>query len=106
MDRAVVKELFRQIIEGVDIPAAESLLKNITPEKAAMKLDASPYSILTNLAHADFWQQVWLVVPGLKGEIASAAILGGAPLAFAQEKEEAVLASLPMTAPDPISSTI
>ena len=47
-----------------------------------------------------------LVVPGLKAEIASAAILGGPPLAFAQEKDEAVLASLPMLAPDPISSTI
>jgi hypothetical protein len=58
--RAVVRELFRQIIDGTDIPAAESLLRNVTPEKAAIKLDNMPYSILTNLAHADFWQQIWL----------------------------------------------
>jgi alpha-L-fucosidase len=47
-----------------------------------------------------------LAVPGLKGEIASAAILGGAPLTFAHEAGETVLASLPSTAPDAISTTI
>jgi alpha-L-fucosidase len=47
-----------------------------------------------------------LVVAGLKGEILSAAILGGAPLTFASEAGDTVLAGLPATAPDPISSTI
>jgi hypothetical protein len=58
--RAVVKELFRQIVEGVDIPAAESLLRTISVEKAAFKPEWAPYAILTNVAHADFWQQLWL----------------------------------------------
>ncbi|MFI5384942.1 MAG: DinB family protein [Fimbriimonadales bacterium] len=58
--RAAVVEALRQVIEGADIPAPESLLRNITPERAATKLDRSPYSILTNLAHAGFWQEIWL----------------------------------------------
>jgi uncharacterized damage-inducible protein DinB len=57
---AVVVEAFRQVIEGVDIPAPESLLRNVTAEKAAIKLPSMPYSILGNLWHADFWQQIWL----------------------------------------------
>jgi len=47
-----------------------------------------------------------LVLPGLTGGIVSAAILGGGPLTFATEAGETVFASLPATAPDPISSTI
>src|SRR5579862_6587525 len=58
--RTVVAEALRQVIEGADIPSPESLLRNITIEKAAAKLPWTPYSILTNLAHAVFWQDVWL----------------------------------------------
>jgi hypothetical protein len=58
--RSVVAEALRQVIHGTDIPTPESLLSNITPQKAAAQLPSSPYSILTNLAHADFWQQIWI----------------------------------------------
>ncbi|MCH8274209.1 MAG: DinB family protein [Armatimonadetes bacterium] len=55
-----VAETLTQVIEGEDIPKPKSLLRNITPEKAARKLPHMPYSILTNLAHTDFWQTLWL----------------------------------------------
>ena len=57
--REVIVETFRQIIEGADIPVARTLL-NITAERAAEKPPDMPYSILTNLAHANFWQEIWL----------------------------------------------
>lgn len=60
MDRASLAELFRQVWKGGDIPAPDSLLRNITPEAAAIRLTSMPYSILTNLEHADFWQRIWL----------------------------------------------
>jgi alpha-L-fucosidase len=47
-----------------------------------------------------------LAIPGLKGTIASANILGGATLEAASGAEGAVLTRLPATAPDPISTTI
>ena len=55
-----VAELLRQIRDGADIPAPASLLKNITPVAAAELPEHTPYSILTNLAHAVFWQELWL----------------------------------------------
>lgn len=60
MDRAAVVELFRQIWKGDDIPAPESLLRGLNAEAAASKLPHWPYSILTNLEHADFWNRIWL----------------------------------------------
>lgn len=60
MDRSAVIELYRQIWEGDDIPPPASLLRNIKQETAALKLPRMPYSILTNLEHADFWQRIWL----------------------------------------------
>jgi hypothetical protein len=59
MDRSGAAEALRQVMEGVDIPKPESLL-NMSIEKASLKLAWMPYSILTNLVHADFWQQIWL----------------------------------------------
>lgn len=53
-------EVLRQVWEGDDIPPPESLLKGISLESASQKLEDWPYSILTNLAHAVFWQDVWL----------------------------------------------
>jgi alpha-L-fucosidase len=47
-----------------------------------------------------------LTISGLKGEVVSAALLGGAPLTFSREGGDTVLASLPATAPDAISTTI
>jgi uncharacterized damage-inducible protein DinB len=32
----------------------------MTAERAGIKLPGAPYSILTNLAHAVFWQEIWL----------------------------------------------
>jgi hypothetical protein len=60
MDRSAVIEALRQVWEGMDIPPAESLLRNVSVDTAAKKLPWMPYSILTNVAHADFWQRVWL----------------------------------------------
>jgi uncharacterized damage-inducible protein DinB len=57
--RASVVEALRQIIDGDDIPTPRALL-NISAERAALKLPGAPYSILTNLAHAVFWQDIWL----------------------------------------------
>lgn len=60
MDGATVLDLFRQIESGEDIPKISNLLKKMTVEQACAKGEDWPYSILTNLAHADFWQQIWL----------------------------------------------
>ena len=58
--RVAVVTALRQVRDGADIPPPGTLLKNVTPTRAALELPNSPYSILTNLAHADFWQTVWL----------------------------------------------
>lgn len=60
MDRSILVETLRQVWEGVDIPAPESLLRNVSIDTAAKKLPWMPYSILTNVDHADFWQTIWL----------------------------------------------
>ena len=59
MAHPVAKALI-DIREGKDIPAPGSLLSNISAEKASIVMLGSPYSILTNLAHAVFWQDNWL----------------------------------------------
>lgn len=53
-------DLFRQLASGVDIPAPGKLLSRIRPEDAARVLPGMPYSLLTNLAHMHFWQDLWL----------------------------------------------
>lgn len=60
MDPTTVADLLEQIVTGEDIPQIESLLKRMNPETAVMKLENWPYSILTNLEHADYWQRIWL----------------------------------------------
>lgn len=60
MDPSTVTDMFKQIISGEDIPKIHTLLKRLNPEVAAKKLGGWPYSILTNLAHADHWQRIWL----------------------------------------------
>lgn len=52
--------MLHQVLTGVDIPKVEPMLKRLSAEDAARTLDGFPYSILTNLAHMDFWQRVWL----------------------------------------------
>lgn len=53
-------DLFRQLASGVDIPDPRKLLSRIRPEDAARVLPGLPYSLLTNLAHMHFWQDLWL----------------------------------------------
>jgi hypothetical protein len=60
MDPLTVAETFRQIMSGDDIPKVDYLLKRMAPEQASARLAGWPYSILTNLEHADFWQRIWL----------------------------------------------
>ncbi|MGI8923246.1 MAG: hypothetical protein ACR2HJ_04260 [Fimbriimonadales bacterium] len=59
MDRSIVAEVLKQVWEGDDIPAPAPLLR-MAAAQAAEKLPGTPYSILTNLAHAEFWQRIWL----------------------------------------------
>lgn len=59
MDRSILVLVFRHIIEGYDIPTPAGMLR-IKPEVAAVKPVHVPYSLATNLAHALFWQDIWL----------------------------------------------
>jgi hypothetical protein len=45
-------------------------------------------------------------VPGLRGEVASATLLGGATLKVTRDSGGAVLTQLPAAVPDAISTTI
>ena len=56
----ILADLYRQLASGVDIPAPKALLSRIKPEDAARVLPGVPYSLLTNLAHMHFWQDLWL----------------------------------------------
>lgn len=56
---SLLGELFAHIIEGYDIPTPAGLLK-VSEERAATKHEGSPYSLLKNLAHAVYWQNLWL----------------------------------------------
>jgi uncharacterized damage-inducible protein DinB len=60
MDPTTLAEVFRQIIDGDDIPAPAGMLRTIKAENAAKRLPGHPYSILENLWHAVFWQTIWL----------------------------------------------
>lgn len=59
MDRTALVEVFKQILEGYDIHKPETVLK-VSQKVAAQKQDELPYSLLTNLAHANLWQSFWL----------------------------------------------
>ncbi|MDI9641065.1 DinB family protein [Kamptonema cortianum] len=58
-ERAGLALVFRQMLEGWDIPAPEGMLK-IKAESANRQIEGLPYSIATNLAHAVLWQDFWL----------------------------------------------
>ncbi len=60
MNSEALVDLFDQIISGEDIPKIGFLLGRLTPDQAALQLEGMPYSILTNLAHADLWQVIWM----------------------------------------------
>lgn len=59
MDLTALALVFTHILEGYDIPAPEGMLK-VSKERAAVKHEDIPYSLLTNLAHAVLWQTFWL----------------------------------------------
>ncbi len=59
MDVSLVDRVFQQIEEGWDIPTPQGLLR-VKQEDAAVTLPGMPYSIVKNLAHAVFWQDLWL----------------------------------------------
>lgn len=54
-----VAEALRQVRDGMDFSAPKSVLK-ISPARAVTKQEGWPYSIGDNIAHADFWQRLWL----------------------------------------------
>lgn len=56
---AILVDFFDQILTGEDIPVPSTMLK-IKAEKAAILPEHAPYSVLTNLAHAVLWQELWL----------------------------------------------
>jgi hypothetical protein len=66
VDPKTAYDVLKQIWDGDDIPAPKSLLSRMKGVDAAKQLPGAPYSLLTNLAHADFWNRIWLA--RLKGE--------------------------------------
>ena len=59
MECNVLVQMFDQILTGEDIPTPERMLR-IKGARAALKSGGHPYSLLTNLAHAVMWQNLWL----------------------------------------------
>ena len=59
MNNPTLVAMVDHILEGYDIPSPEGMLK-VKRADAARDIDPSPYSLLTNLAHATLWQRFWL----------------------------------------------
>lgn len=59
MSRRGSAEMIRQILDGVDIPVPEKMLR-VSSSSASMRGPGMPYSILENLAHTVYWQDIWL----------------------------------------------
>lgn len=59
MDLTLVDRLFQQVLEGWDIPTPPGVLR-VKREDAARTLPGLPYSMVKNLAHAVYWQNLWL----------------------------------------------
>ena len=59
MDLNHLDRLFQQIQEGWDIPTPQGLLR-VKREDAAKTGSSLPYSMVKNLAHAVYWQDLWL----------------------------------------------
>ncbi len=55
-----VRELLRQVWEGTDFASPTKLLSPVTARSAVQVLPGCPYSIATNVTHADIWQRLWL----------------------------------------------
>ncbi|OGF55133.1 MAG: hypothetical protein A2Z21_10015 [Candidatus Fraserbacteria bacterium RBG_16_55_9] len=65
MDLSTLDRLFQQIQEGWDIPTPQGLLR-VKQEDAAVTLPNLPYSMVKNLAHVVYWQE--LMLKALAGE--------------------------------------
>lgn len=61
-----IQEALRQVVEGEDFESAAAMLKVVKAEAATKILPGMPYSLATNVAHADIWNRVWLA--RLEGE--------------------------------------
>lgn len=55
-----VREALRQVVEGSDFQPASEMLKTVKAADAVRVLPLLPYSLATNVAHADIWNRVWL----------------------------------------------
>ena len=55
-----IKEALRQVVEGADFDSASTMLKTMKAEAATTVLADMPYSLATNVAHADIWNRLWL----------------------------------------------
>jgi hypothetical protein len=58
--QAAVAELLRQMAHGDDFDTAEQMLKRIAGDTAISIPEGCPYSIATNVGHAENWQHQWL----------------------------------------------
>ena len=55
-----VVEALRQVVQGADFTPPAELLRTVKPAQAVAIAPGSPYSIATNVAHADIWNRLWL----------------------------------------------
>ncbi len=55
----VLVEAFRQVNDAEDFHDPKSLLEGVTAEQACAH-EGNRYSIATYVAHADYWQKLWL----------------------------------------------
>src|SRR4051812_19146114 len=60
VDTSSIAETLRQVVEGGDFDPPAKILKSVTAENAVLKPPGCPYSIATNVAHAEQWQRSWL----------------------------------------------
>lgn len=62
------KEAILQMINGRDFDPPEKMLSRVKSEKAVEGLPGFPYTLATNVRHADFWNEIWLArLEGRKG---------------------------------------
>lgn len=59
MDRNILAEVFKQIIEGRDFADCKRLV-NVKSDIACFIPAGCPYSMATNVWHCDFWNRLWL----------------------------------------------
>jgi hypothetical protein len=55
-----VREALRQVVEGDDFEPPSKLLKTVKADAAVRVVAGLPYSLATNVAHADIWTRLWL----------------------------------------------